>query len=149
MIKETVYIEKPLEEVWDYVHMEFAKSFKCSPSQLEGKEIKSKARTMNGEIEIIQTATKVIPNELIEVVSIGGNTISTKIYEFVGDDEGTYLTTGEKGEGKDSFIKTMNYKILSLPILRNSTKKKMRQGLAYIKADLEGTLEEILEGEED
>ncbi|AGN23658.1 hypothetical protein K210_00085 [Erysipelothrix rhusiopathiae SY1027] len=42
MLKETVFIEAPLEEAWDRFELEFAKLFKCSPkknasSRNEGK----------------------------------------------------------------------------------------------------------------
>ena len=33
MLKEEIFIQKPIDEVWDFIVFEYAKSFKCSPSQ--------------------------------------------------------------------------------------------------------------------
>lgn len=146
MIKETVLIEKPINEVWDYIVMELAKSFHCSPSQLEGKVVETTAESFRGKVTIKQSVSIVRPMEYIEIISENDDTLARKIYEFVEDEFGTHLTSGEAGEGKKSILRTWNYKLLSFPILRNSSKKKLRYGLMYIKDALEGNLD-VKEGE--
>ena len=141
MIRERIFIEKPISEVWDYVVLELAKSFKCSPSQLKGKEVKSTTQNFGSSVEITQTVTELEPQEYVEIVSESSKTRAVKIYEFEADEDGTYLVTGEKGEGINSIFRTWNFRLLELPVLRNSTKKKLRFSLEYIKASLEGTLE--------
>jgi hypothetical protein len=146
MIKETVLIEKPLNEVWDFLIMELAKNFKCSPSQLEKKVLETKAESFRGKVTIKQTVSEIRPMEFIEIISENEDTLARKIYELVEDDLGTHLTSGEDGEGKNSILRTWNYKLMSFPVLRNASKKKLRYGLLYIKDTLEGNLE-INEGD--
>lgn len=139
MLKDEVFIEKPINEVWDYIVLEYAKSFKCSPSQLKEKEIESVARTFNNqEVKIRQKVITLEENKKIEVISENKKDKVTTGYELTEDVDGTYLSTYEMGEGKEGFLRSLNYKLWTLPILRNSSKKRLRHRLETIKAILEG-----------
>lgn len=138
MLKEEIFIQKPIDEVWDFIVLEYAKSFKCSPSQLKGKTTESVARTFtNKEFKITQTVTEVIDKERIEVVSENNRDRVLTGYSLIEDEDGTFLTTYEKGEGKESRLRTWNYKLWSMPLLRRSTVKRLRQRVESIKYILE------------
>ncbi len=142
MLKEEIFIQKPIQEVWDYVVLEYAKSFKCSPSQLKDKEIESVAKTFNNqEVKIKQSVVTFEENTKIEVVSENAKDKVITGYTLTPDEDGTFLATYEQGEGKNSFFRSMNYKLWTLPILRNSSKKRLRHRLETIKGLIEGTFE--------
>lgn len=70
MLKDEVFIEKPVEEVWDFIVLEYAKSFKCSPSQLKDKTLETTAKTFNNqEVKISQRVVIFEENSKIEVLS--------------------------------------------------------------------------------
>lgn len=143
MLRDEVFIQKPIDEVWDYIVLEYAKSFKCSPSQLEGKEIESVAKAFNNqEVKIKQKVVTLIDNKKIEVVSENAKDKVTTGYELTEDEDGTFLSTYELGEGKDSFLRSLNYKLWTLPVLRNSSKKRLRHRLETIKAIILGEFDE-------
>lgn len=142
MVKEEVFIEKPVQEVWDFIVLELAKSFKCSPSKLQSKEIETTVKSFgNNDIKIKQFIGDYQPNKRIEIVSEGNKDIVKMVYELTEDNDGTFLMTFEVGEGKSSFFRTMNYKFMSLPIMKRSTSKRLRQRLETMKGFLEGTLD--------
>lgn len=141
MIKDTIFIEKPIEEVWDYIVLEYAKSFKCSPSQLNGKQIESTARSFNNKvINIKQTVVKLVENEVIEVESENSRDTVVTGYSLTNDEDGTFLTTYENGEGKESTLRSWNYKLWTFPLLNRSTKKRLRYRLETLKGLIEGTI---------
>lgn len=142
MLKEEIFIQKPIQEVWDFVVLEYAKSFKCSPSQLLGKETKTVTKNFsNQEFKITQTVTVLDDLQKVEVVSESTKDKVTTGYELTDDEDGTFLSTYEFGEGKDSFLRSWNYKLWSMPLLRNSSKKRLRNRLETIKGLIEGTLD--------
>lgn len=139
MIKETIYIEKPIDEVWNFVEMEFAKVFKTSPSKLIGKTITVETMNFTGKMfNIEQSITTQEKNKELILRSESGKDIVLCHYQFDADGEnGTYLTSFEDGEGKSSKLRTWNYTLMTLPILRGSSKKKLRRRLEGIKMMLE------------
>ncbi len=142
MLKEEIFIEKPITDVWEFVITEYAKTFKCSPSQLEGKEVEATANSFSGKpVKIKQTVQIIEVNKRIEVTSENSRDLVTTGYELTEDADGTFLATYEKGEGKSSVFRTWNYKLFSWPILRNSSKKRLRHRLEMIKGILEKTIE--------
>ena len=69
MLKEEIFIEKPITDVWEFVITEYAKTFKCSPSQLEGKEVEATANSFSGKpVKIKQTVQIIEVNKRIEVL---------------------------------------------------------------------------------
>lgn len=146
MLKEEIFIAKPIQEVWDFIVLEYAKSFKCSPSQLKDKEVETVARNFNNqEFKITQKVVTFDVNRKIEIVSENKKDRVTTGYELTEDKDGTFLVSYEFGEGKESFFKSLNYKLWSLPILRNSSKKRLRHRLEMVQGLLEGTIEDFEE----
>lgn len=138
MLKEEIFIAKPITDVWEFIVNEYAKSFKCSPSQLMGKEMETTVPSFgNREIKIKQTVQALEKNKRIEVVSENSRDLVTTGYELTADEDGTFLMTYEKGQGKDSVFRTWNYKLWTFPILRNSSLKRLRHRLDMIKDTIE------------
>lgn len=147
MLQAQIWIDKPIEEVWHFIELEFAKVFKCSPSKLLNQEIKSTARNFNGqEISIEQRVTVLEPNHLITIESINSKDRVFTSYELIKDEEGgTYLSTTEDGEGVTSKARSLNYKLMSLPIISRGSKKRLYKRLETMKYIIEGGLEETEE----
>ncbi len=142
MLKDEIFIAKPVEEVWDYIVLEYAKSFKCSPSQLSDKVLETTAKTFNNkEVKITQKVSILKENETIEVISENSKDKVATGYTLSSDPDGTFLGTYEKGEGQDSFLRTLNYKLWSLPILKKSSARRLRARLETIKGLIEGTID--------
>lgn len=145
MIQEQIWIDKPIDDVWNFIELEFAKVFKCSPSKLSGKEIKAQASNFTGQrIEIIQRIAELQkPNRLVLESENSKDRVRT-IYELEADgDAATFLRSSEMGEGISSKMRTFNYKVMGLPILRSGSKKKLRNRLDSIKMMLEGNGETV------
>ena len=128
-MKETIWINKDRETVWDFVVLEFAKAFKCSPRQLQKKEIVLQRKSK----KITQTVPIQDKPKQLVLVSEDEKEIVETHYEFSEDDDGSFLTVYEIGKGKNSLIRTLFYKAQSLPILRGRRKKRTRQRLESIK----------------
>lgn len=138
MLKEEIFIAKPITDVWEFIITEYAKSFKCSPSQLMGKEMETTVPSFrNREIQIKQTVQALEVNKRIEVISENSRDLVTTGYELTEDKDGTFLMTYEKGQGKESMFRTWNYKLWTFPILRNSSLKRLRHRLEMIKSTIE------------
>lgn len=138
MLKEEIFIAKPITDVWEFIINEYAKSFKCSPSQLMGKEMETTVPSFgNREIQIKQTVQALEVNKRIEVTSENSRDLVTTGYELTEDEDGTFLMTYEKGQGKESMFRTWNYKLWTFPILRNSSLKRLRHRLEMIKGTIE------------
>lgn len=145
MIQEEVYIQRPLIDVWDFVVLEFAKVFKCSPSKIEGRSTTTYAKTTSGaERKVIQTIKEVVLHEKIVLITKSDHDYVEMVYLFKDDENGVFLSSYEIGKGQGSFFQKIGYKLMQLPILRNSTKKRLRSRLLTIKGILEGTLEQEL-----
>lgn len=149
MVRAEIFIEKPIEEVWQFIEMEFAKVFKCSPKQLLDKSIETKTHTFSGhEIAIKQRISKLEPNVRLEMESENTKDFVVTGYELTADSEGTFLATYEEGEGKESKIRSLNYKFMALPFLKNGSKKRLMRRLESMKYLIEGSgVENIEEGE--
>ncbi|NLW15056.1 MAG: hypothetical protein GX038_02185 [Erysipelothrix sp.] len=150
MLKEEIFIEKPIEEVWEYIVLEYAKSFKCSPSQLKDKVLETKAKTFNNqEVSITQTVVALEEGVKIEVASENSKDYVVTGYELSADEDGTFLSTYEEGKGQNSTLRTLNYKLWTLPFLKKSSVRRLRQRLESIKGILEGTFEVETENTEE
>lgn len=143
MVKETVFIEKPINEVWDFIELEFAKAFKCSPKALLGKTTTMESMNFTGKpIKVNQEVIIHDRESHFAFVSVNSKDRVESHYEFSADPDGTYLTTYEVGEGVNSKLRTWNYTLFTLPILRGSTKKKLRNRLEGLRMMIEGEGEE-------
>ncbi|CAM3670383.1 hypothetical protein ERUR111494_06225 [Erysipelothrix urinaevulpis] len=133
-MKETVWINKSVDEVWDFVELEFAKVFKCSPKKLHEKTLKIK----HGGKEVIQSIpVQERPNHLVLLSEDQDNVVETH-YKFIADDnDGSFLEIYEEGKGKNSTGKTIMYKVLDLPLLRTKKRKRLRQRIESIKYFIE------------
>lgn len=133
-MKETIWINHDQEAVWDFVVLEFAKIFKCSPRQLKTKEITIK-RASKKITQSIPIQDK--PNKLMLLSEDEKDRVETH-YEFSKEDEGSFLSIYELGTGKDNFLRTLFYKAQSLPFIRSGRRKRLRQRLESIKYLMEG-----------
>lgn len=139
MLQAQIFIEKPVEEVWRFIELEFAKVFKCSPSKLLNQEIKSTARNFNGqEISIEQKVTVFEPNTKITIESINSKDRVFTSYELIADADGTFLSTTEDGHGVSSKARSLNYKLMSLPIISRGSRKRLLKRLETMKYIIEG-----------
>lgn len=144
MIKEQIWIEKPIEEVWAFVEKEFAKAFKCSPSKLTEATTTVKTKSFTGsEVVLNQSVTQLVRLEKITIQSVNGDDCVSSGYEFEADGEtGTFLSLFETGTNLSKKSKSLNYTIMSLPILNRGSKKRLRRRLESIKSLLESTGEQ-------
>ena len=139
MIKEQIWIDKSLEEVWKFIEMEFAKAFKCSPSKLIDATTSVKSKTFAGqEITLTQSFSEVIANQRLVLVSENMKDRVETTYALQSDEEhGTFLTLTEDGKGVEKKLRSWNYALMALPILNRGSKKRLRRRLESIKYLLE------------
>ena len=128
-MKETIYINKDIETVWDFVELEFAKVFKCSPKKLKGKQItvKRKGKDLTQTIIIHNK-----PHHLALLSEDDYDHVETH-YQMLADEDGCFLTLHEFGKGKNNLLKTLFYKSQKLPIIHSRRKKQQRQRLESLK----------------
>ena len=132
-MKETIWIDREVEEVWDFVELEFAKIFKCSPKKLSEKTLTIK----RGNKEICQSIkVQDKPHRLVLLSEDDTDLVETH-YTFIDDNEGSFVSLHELGKGKKNILRTLYYKAQDLPILRSKRKKKLRDRLYSIKYLLE------------
>ena len=128
-MKETIWIDREVEEVWDFVELEFAKIFKCSPKKLSEKTLTIK----RGNKEICQSIkVQDKPHRLVLVSEDDSDLVETH-YTFIEDNEGSFVSLYELGKGKKNVLRTLYYKAQNLPILKSKRKKKLRDRLYSIK----------------
>lgn len=138
MLKETIFIEKPINEVWYFIEMEFAKAFKCSPKALLGKTTTVDSMNFTGKSITVSQVVTIHDNQShFAFTSENSKDRVESHYVLEADPEGTYLTTYEIGTGVQSKMRTLNYQLFTLPILRGSTKKKLRRRLEGLKTMIE------------
>ncbi|MDE8052118.1 hypothetical protein PT073_07375 [Erysipelothrix rhusiopathiae] len=130
MLKETVFIEAPLEEAWDRFELEFAKLFKCSPKKMLHREMKAKVKTMNGrEIELKQRVIIHDRYKHFAFISENPKENVTTHYEFFQDKDGTFISSyDEKSKGE------MVYR---LPFVKQKVRKQLKGRLQQIKFMIE------------
>lgn len=140
MIKEQIWIDKPLEDVWSFIEKEFAKAFKCSPSKLLNATTSVKTKTFSGhETTLKQTVSELQSLSRLVIVSENSKDRVFTGYEVVSDDEGgTFVTLYEQGEGIEKKSRSWNYTLMTLPIINRGSKKRLRRRLESIKYILEG-----------
>ncbi len=132
-MKETIWIDRDIEVVWDYVELEFAKIFKCSPKKLSQKTLVIK----RGNKEITQSIKmQDKPHHLVLLSEDESDLVETH-YTLFEDEEGCFLSLHEVGKGKKNALKTLYYRAQKLPILRSKRKKELRDRLYSIKYLLE------------
>lgn len=141
MLKEQIWIDKSVEDVWSFIENEFAKAFKCSPSKLLNASTKVKTRTFSGhETTLSQSVTVLEPLKQIIISSENTKDRVLTGYEVESDGEnGTIVSIFEDGEGIEKKSRSWNYKLMTLPIINRGSKKRLRQKLESIKYLLEGS----------
>lgn len=137
MIKGSIIINKPIEEVYKSVEMQFAKTFKTSPSKLPGATVKSKTQLTKKPIDIVQKMVNVVPQELMSFETENEADIVTTTYYFTDLDEVTRVSLTEQARGVKSKARTVIYGIMSLPVLNMGSKRKVNQRLQGLKAFIE------------
>ncbi|CAM2731388.1 hypothetical protein [Erysipelothrix tonsillarum] len=130
MLKETVFIEAPLDKTWERVELEFAKIFKCSPKKMLHREMKTKIKSISGrELEIKQRVIIHDRYKHFAFVSENPKEHVTTHYEFFEDKDGTYITSYDEKE-KGGFM----YK---MPFVRQKVKRQLKGRLQQIKSMVE------------
>lgn len=138
MIKDTIYINRPVEDVWKFIVEQFAFAFECSVDDLQNKKVNTETLNFTGKSTIVnQEITEVKPMEKLIMISENSKDIITSSYCVERDDQGTFLSMSEEGVGKKSKLRSLNFSVFTLPILRRGSKKKIRRKLETMKQMLE------------
>lgn len=130
---ESIWISKDVETVWDFIEMEFAKVFKCSPNKLKNQTMTVK----QGKKKIHQ---KIIVHDRQSHLALLSEDKTNHVethYKFYPEKEGSFLEMYEIGKGKNNPLVTFYYKITSLPLLRYRKKKRYRLRLESFKQTIE------------
>jgi len=140
LVSNTIIIDKDLDTVWGKIEGEFATTFKCPSNQLSGKEVKVQAKDYFGNpINIVQKVMKYEPQRSITVQSINGHDVVTSQYQAESTENGsTRVTLSVHGTNAKSTLKSWNYSLMSWPILRGGTKKRLKLQLTRLKSVIEG-----------
>lgn len=142
MIQDTIYIDQPVETVWNFVETEFAKVFQCNPKQLLGKKTQRETVLFSGKtVTLVQEVISQKQKEEFSYTSEHSKDIVTTVYRLESYETGTLLSLEEKGQGSKSKLRTANFTMFSLPILNRRVKKKIARQLEGIKS--------LIENEED
>lgn len=139
MVKYEVMIDRDLETVWHQIEEEFCKVFKCKAGELADREIETEAKSYYGSpIHVSQKISEYVPGQAIEMESVRGADVVTSRYtaETAGAAK-TKVALALQGRNKKSVLRTWNYALMSWPILRSGTKKKLRRQLLHLKAVIE------------
>ncbi|CAM3638355.1 hypothetical protein ERUR111494_04490 [Erysipelothrix urinaevulpis] len=138
MIKDTIYINRPVEEVWTFIVEQFALAFDCNIDDLEHQQVIADTINFTGKTTTVhQEITELKSMEKLVMKSENSKDIITSSYHVERDDEGTFLSVSEEGVGKDSKLRSLNFSVFTLPILRRGSKKKIRRKLETMKQMLE------------
>lgn len=135
MLKDTVFIEKPRDEVWDFIVMEFAKAFKTSPSKIQEKTHKVKAG--KNRVDAQQRITVLEKPTLLKMETFSPRDIVTLTYELHDDEDGCFVTLIEEGKGNKNPIRTLAYSVRTLPLFRGRKKQVLRARLEAMKNIIE------------
>lgn len=137
-MKKSIIIDKPVDVVFDYVQMEFAKAFKCSPQKLLNKQLKlSQKNNRNYMVDMVQVIVKHDKNQAIVFTNTTKADIITVQYLFEGQGEFTQLTIIETSQGNDSIIHSLYHTLNRLPLISLPIKSRIQTKLEQLKDQIE------------
>ncbi len=137
MVTNEIYIQQTPDVIYLYLEKELCKAFSCQPGQLLGKKITHTQKIYGKTIEMDQEVTERVKGESLAFVSVYGQDSLVVRYQILADDEGwSRVILTESADSTNKF-KSLNYKLFSLPVLRNVGKKKLYRKLTALKLSLE------------
>lgn len=139
MVSSSVNIQRDLPAVWAKIEEEFCKTFKCKAKELKGRKTSASTKNYSGtSIKVFQTVTEHIPQESITIQSINGNDVVTSTYTVKAfDDSTTIVTLSVSGSNTHSALRSLNYSLMSLPVFRSGTRKRLATQLSRLKKVIE------------
>ena len=139
MVNSEVLIGREIKTVWTKIEDEFAKTFECKAEELLNRETTAQTKNYGGNpITITQKVTEYVPEQSITVISLNNDDIVSSKYSVSrASDTTTKVVLSVEGKNDKSVLKSWNYFLMGLPILRGGTKKKLRRQLYYLKNALE------------
>lgn len=140
MVSAAIVINKSLGTVWGRIEEEFCKTFQCKTQDLSGRQVTIQTRNYVGDlIGVTQLVKAYTPQESITIESHNGADVVTSSYTAVALDAGTTrVSLSVEGANTQSLLRTWNYKLMSWPVLRGGTKKRLHLQLARLKSTIEG-----------
>ncbi len=139
MVSASIMVCKDVKTVWQKIETEFCKAFKCNIDNLINKRITHKTTSYTGSpIEVNQEVIEYNPGESIAINSEKGDDVVTSRYlvETVTD-TATRVTLTITSENRKSVLKHWNFKLMSLPVLKSGTKRRIRLQLNGLKTIIE------------
>lgn len=139
MVTNNVIVNRDLPLVWKKIEAEFCKNFSCRPEELSGRKITTKTNNYYGKpINITQAVAGYNPRESITIQSINSSDVVSSTYSVEAvDASSTRVTLSVAGSNNKSVLRTWNYWLMSLPVLRSGTKKRLSMQLSRLKSLIE------------
>lgn len=139
MVTNNVIVNKDLSLVWKKIEAEFCKNFNCRPEELSGRKVTTKTNNYYGDpINVTQVVADINPRESITIQSINGGDVVSSAYKVEAVDESsTRVTLSVAGSNNTSVLRSWNYWLMSLPVLRSGTRKRLSMQLSRLKTLIE------------
>jgi len=139
VVANSIVIERDLKTVWAKIEAEFCKTFNSKDKDLLGKKVSIKTKNyMGSPIEVAQVVTEYKPEQSITIQSLNQNDVVTSQYSVEAVDTGSCrVVLSVEGKNQGSLLKTWNYWVMSLPVFRGGTKKRLAMQLNRLKAVIE------------
>lgn len=139
MVKNDIVVNRDMETVWSTIEEEFCTVFKCKPSELAGRVIKTKAKSYYGDpIQVSQQVTEYVPGKTIAIESVRDSDVVTSRYTVEPATAGaTKISLALQGKNEKSVLRSWNYTLMSWPVLRGGTKKRLKRQLMQLKKVIE------------
>ncbi len=136
MPKQSIYINKSPQEVYDFLATQLANTYKVSKSHLLNAKYSRPLNRGKRSVILNQTITEVVVNQLIRFESRFGIDSSITEYRIEPMDEGSILHYSEEGTSQ-KFSRRLNYKFFSLPLIRKYSERRLFAMIQQIKQQLE------------
>ncbi len=139
MVSNSTIIERDAQRVWNIIEAEFSKTFNCDDKELLGQKLNIQTRNYVGNaIQVSQEVIEYKPGQSIAIQS--GHKKDIVINKYVVEPleaNSTRVTLSVKGKNQGSLLRTWNYWLMSLPIFRSGTKKRLEIQLGRLKEVIE------------
>ncbi|MBO1264556.1 hypothetical protein J3A84_05815 [Proteiniclasticum sp. SCR006] len=136
-MEKEILIYRNIEDVYQKVEDTLRKTFKVK-GKLMGAEHLHKMPTMKGEVRIRQVVSREEKNKTLSFDSFWGQDKVVTTYSFREDGpDFTYVKLEEQAYSV-SALRKYNYMLMSLPVLRRGSMKKLNQQLYNLKEIIEG-----------
>lgn len=136
-VQKEILIYRNIEEVYQKVEDTLRITFKVK-GKLMGAEHAHKMATMKGEVKIRQVVSREEKNKALSFDSFWGQDKVVTTYSFREDGpDFTYVKLEEQAYSA-SALRKYNYLLMSLPVLRRGSMKKLDLQLHNLKEIIEG-----------